>query len=315
LILSVFFPPSYDARGASTKFPALFVVHGGGFILGDPIDTEKWNRTFCDQHGMVVVALNYRKAPRHPFPEPMHDIEVLLLSCLADERDLGMIDQNRVALAGWSAGGHFTMAVAQLETVRDRVRAIIPIYPVLDFATTPQTKQRRCRRKPELGGSRGQAEDMVMTLAGLFNWSYHPVGQDLRDPLISPAWTTPERLPGCILMIGVELDSLAHEAWSTICRFAGRKVPEKEECVGSQRVWPKGELVLDDERYYFDEKKEDGRRYTWLLVPDSVHGFDQLLPMHSKDTNLVEDSELKTAKVIDFVGRWLLDGPLNVPRS
>ncbi len=73
---------------------------------------------------MVVVALNYAKAPANPFPGPISDLEALLCSALADS-DLP-IDTDRAALAGWSAGGNLVLAVAQLDTVRSRVKAVVP---------------------------------------------------------------------------------------------------------------------------------------------------------------------------------------------
>lgn len=53
--------------------PLVVMFHGGGFSLGD-LDSEEWNcRAFCAKLGCVVVNVDYRLAPEHPFPTPVND--------------------------------------------------------------------------------------------------------------------------------------------------------------------------------------------------------------------------------------------------
>jgi hypothetical protein len=48
-----------------------------------------------------------------------------------------------------------------------------------------------------------------------------------------------------------------------------------------------------------------------LLVPDTVHGFDQdNIEWLTRDPVLMEDARIKTRKVIGIIGDWLLEGPL-----
>jgi hypothetical protein len=48
----------------------------------------------------------------------------------------------------------------------------------------------------------------------------------------------------------------------------------------------------------------------WLLVPDTVHGFDQsLIGLVARDKVLVEDATIKTEKTMGIIGEWLLEGP------
>ncbi|KAJ6453121.1 Alpha/Beta hydrolase protein [Mycena sanguinolenta] len=306
LPIRVFFPQS--AKPVS-NLPTLFTIHGGGFVIGQSTDNELWNRTFADTHSMIVVALNYAKAPGSPFPGPVYDIEALFVSTLADSSL--PIDSARVALAGWSAGGNLAVAASQLDTVRSRLHAIVPLYPSLDRTVDGVTKARLRRYKPSLGGFRARPRDMLLNASVFFSWCYLPVGQKYRDPLISPLYAPHDVLPKQIFVIACELDFLAHEAWRFASKLAGRMEPGMDEPVGRVDPVGKGELILDDERFHFEAKTADGGNYRWLLVPDAVHGFDEpRISELSRDTAMAEDTAMKREKVISMIGEWLLAGPL-----
>ena len=113
---SIFFPSSYDPTSAAV-LPSLFTVHGGGFCIGHQRDDDEWNRAFADAHGVLVISLNYAKAPAAPFPTAPRDVEALLLAALADASL--PIDRTtdgpttRTAIAGFSAGGNLALAVSR----------------------------------------------------------------------------------------------------------------------------------------------------------------------------------------------------------
>jgi hypothetical protein len=68
-----------------------------------------------------------------------------------------------------------------------------------------------------------------------------------------------------------------------------------------------GEMVLDgDERYAWEDEASGVR---WLLVPDTVHGFDHKIESVVKDEVLMEDARIKTEKTMQIIGEWLLEGP------
>jgi hypothetical protein len=70
-------------------------------------------------------------------------------------------------------------------------------------------------------------------------------------------------------------------------------------------------ITEGDERFSWEKTMDDGSRYKWLLVPDTIHGFDMdNIGFLTRDPACTEDSRIKTPKVIDMVGQWLLDGPL-----
>ncbi|KAK3353782.1 Alpha/Beta hydrolase protein [Lasiosphaeria hispida] len=303
LPVRIYFPKSRP-KNATTRLPVLLTVHGGGFVIGHPRDNDAWNAAFASRHDFLVVALNYAKAPGSPFPAPIYDLEALI-GCVLSDPSLP-IDASRVALAGWSAGGNLSLAVSQLEGVRRRVQAVVPLYPVVDFAVKDHVKTATRRYKKALGGFRANEGDYLMKLGGMFNWAYVSPGQDCHHPLLSPYYAEREALPRNVFLIGAELDMLGQEAWRMACKLAGKKVPDLTDAMGCDEVQVgKGELILDgDERFAFEETVEGGQ-YRWLLVPDTIHGFDQKIDAMVRDPVLMEDAGIKTEKLIDQIGEWL----------
>ncbi len=302
---SIFFPKPQPAT-AGTPYPLLLTIHGGGFVLGDPTDNDGWNAAFASQHTAVVVALNYSKAPAHPYPTALHDLEALIRAVLADpELAPPRVSRERVALLGWSAGGNLALAAAQLPSVRAAVYAVVPVYPVADFSVPREVKARARQYKPVLGGFRARPLDYLFDMMPKFDWAYVCPGQDLRDPLLSPFYAAREALPKRVFMVGCEMDLLGSEAWRMVRRLAGREVPGQEVVIGREEVGVVGELFLGSERFCFEEKGTDGSSYKWLLVPDTVHGFDQRIEVVVQDPVLMEDARAKTKACIKMIGDWL----------
>lgn len=104
----------YRPRGASGDLPGILFVHGGGFCLGD-IDLEHGSVVaLVNAVGAVVVSVDYRLAPEHPYPAGLEDCYAALLHLAA----LDGVDADRLAVHGQSAGGGLAAATALL--ARDR---------------------------------------------------------------------------------------------------------------------------------------------------------------------------------------------------
>jgi acetyl esterase len=120
-----------EADGA---VPTILYFHGGGFVIGDLDTQDDHARLLCRDVEAVVVSVDYRLAPEHPFPAGFED-------CLAATRwvaehiaELGG-DADRIAVSGDSAGGNLAAAVALTATADGgpRLAAQLLLYPGVDF--------------------------------------------------------------------------------------------------------------------------------------------------------------------------------------
>jgi acetyl esterase/lipase len=102
---------------ATPIVPAILYIHGGGFYVGS-IETEHGGSARLAQElGVVVVSVEYRLAPEHPFPAGLEDCYAALV-WLHDQADALGVDPARVAINGGSAGGGLAAGLALL--ARDR---------------------------------------------------------------------------------------------------------------------------------------------------------------------------------------------------
>ncbi len=113
--------------------PAILWLHGGGFIFGTPAQDDALCRRMADDFGAVVVAAQYRLAPKHVFPAALDDAHAALV-WLAARDD---VDPTRIAIAGASAGGGLAAQLALEARERGEVKPAIQVlvYPMLDDRT------------------------------------------------------------------------------------------------------------------------------------------------------------------------------------
>ncbi len=121
----------YRPDGAG-PLPTILLLHGGGFVIGDLDTHDITARTLANGCAAVVVSVAYRLAPEHPFPAAVDDAVAAARHVAAHLAELGGDD--RLAMAGDSAGGNLSAVVAQ--TFRDDGRPLagqLLIYPVTDM--------------------------------------------------------------------------------------------------------------------------------------------------------------------------------------
>jgi acetyl esterase/lipase len=88
-------------------------IHGGGWSIGD-LDTYDGDaRNHAVGAGAVVVSVDYRLAPEHPYPAAVEDAWAATQWVAAHAGELGA-DPDRLAVVGDSAGGNLAAVVAQL---------------------------------------------------------------------------------------------------------------------------------------------------------------------------------------------------------
>jgi acetyl esterase/lipase len=126
----------YQRRDRDRLSGALLWIHGGGMILGSPEQDDPWLSLLADELGILVVNVDYRLAPEHPYPAALDDA-MAVLTWLHDAADELGVDPVRVAVGGVSAGGGLAAAAA----LRARDEGGPPLcfqllnYPMLDDRT------------------------------------------------------------------------------------------------------------------------------------------------------------------------------------
>jgi triacylglycerol lipase len=124
---------SRPADPSDTPRPALYWIHGGGYVIGAAAMNTALMESFVAELGCVTVSVDYRLAPETPHPGPIEDCYAGLRWLHDKATDLG-VDPARVVIAGESAGAGLAAALAVL--VRDRagtpIVAQLLVYPMLD---------------------------------------------------------------------------------------------------------------------------------------------------------------------------------------
>ncbi|ELP64665.1 alpha/beta hydrolase [Streptomyces turgidiscabies] len=105
------------APSTDGPLPVIYHVHGGGMVLGNNRVGVDGPLRWAKELGAVVVSVEYRLAPEHPYPAPIDDVYAGLLWTAGHAAEIGA-DPERIVIAGASAGGGLTAALALL--LRDR---------------------------------------------------------------------------------------------------------------------------------------------------------------------------------------------------
>ena len=116
--------------------PGFLWIHGGGYVVGDLELDDPLCRQLTLAGECVVVSVNYRLAPEHPYPIPLEDCYVAL-KWMAAQDEL-QIDQFRICVGGASAGGGLSAALALLARDRGEIKLAwqLLLYPMIDDRNT-----------------------------------------------------------------------------------------------------------------------------------------------------------------------------------
>lgn len=99
--------------GGAGPFPAVLVVHGGGWEAGRTRQDMERIAAALAGRGFVAVNVSYRLAPAYRFPAPVHDLQQAVRWLRANAARW-QVDPSRVGAWGYSAGGHLVAMLATL---------------------------------------------------------------------------------------------------------------------------------------------------------------------------------------------------------
>jgi acetyl esterase len=107
----------YRPDGDTPARGVVLYLHGGGFVAGSAQDYDGVCSALCAQSGCMLVQVDYRLAPEHPFPAAVDDAYAALCWVAGHAAELGA-DARQLIVAGDSAGGNLAAVTALL--ARDR---------------------------------------------------------------------------------------------------------------------------------------------------------------------------------------------------
>lgn len=195
--------------GGGENLPVVFNVHGGAWVGGDALLLDTQSQEMADRLGCFVVNINYIKADVKPFPYAQYEVRDTVLYFVRHAQEYG-IDTSKLALMGYSAGGHLCACAAQLLSEEGvQLSCQVLCYPFLDF-TFGQDEQNELK---------GSVEDV--------NTIFFPT-LSKTDSLVSPGLLPDEQLkkvaPAIIITCGQDVLKPQADAYEIRLKAAGVKV-------------------------------------------------------------------------------------------
>ena len=117
-------------------FPVIVYYHGGGWTIGSIESHDPVTRRLASESESIVVSVDYRLAPEHPFPAAVEDSLAAFEWVVANAAELGGIP-SKIAVAGDSAGGN----LAAVAAIYARDNNLPLAYQVLIYPTVDQRQE------------------------------------------------------------------------------------------------------------------------------------------------------------------------------
>jgi acetyl esterase len=201
-------------RPAAQATALVLYLHGGGFVFGDLETHDRACRRLADRSGVPVLALDYRRAPEHPWPAAVDDA-VAALRWIASQPPELQIAPAAVAIAGDSAGG--TIAALACLRLRDEAPEMLPRVQLLIYANTDLGNSGASMRE------KGHGFGLDVADIEWFNSQWVPEPAMLTDPRVSPLFAPDLTGLPTAFVITAEHDPLRDqgEAYAAHLREAG----------------------------------------------------------------------------------------------
>jgi acetyl esterase len=210
----------YRHKAKSGPQPCIVYLHGGGFIKGDLDSSDSVAWGFADETGAMVVSVDYRLAPEHPWPAGFDD-GYDALAWIADNAATFGVDKDRIIVAGDSAGGRYTACICM--KARDANGPKIAAQVMLYTSAGPAERSRS--REDFASGYGLTAADSVMFRKALF-----PTDKYDNDPIVWPLKAADvSNLPPALIH-SAEIDPIRDDgrAYAAKLILAGNRVTYRE---------------------------------------------------------------------------------------
>ncbi len=210
----------YRRFGTTDSVPAIVYLHGGGWVVGDLDTHDPSCRLLAEESDCLVVSVDYRLAPEHPFPAAVDDA-VAAYRWVHDRADELGVEPGRVGVMGDSAGGNLAAVVAQVTRDTDvpPPTAQCLVYPATDLLMREPSHQLF-------------AEGFFLTKPSMdwYRAQYLPDEADRDSPLASPLEATDLAGICPALVVTAGFDPLRDEGRRYAERLADAGAPVRYRC-------------------------------------------------------------------------------------
>ncbi|MDT9182509.1 alpha/beta hydrolase [Limnospira sp. PMC 289.06] len=209
----------YTPKG-NQPFPVLVYFHSGGYVIGNLDMVDSICRSLANGAECVVVSVDYRLAPEHPFPAAIED-GLTATEWVFNQAKTYNWDSDRIAVGGESAGGNLAAVVA----LKRRDKKLAPlVYQLLIYPITQVEIDSESRRL--FAENYFLRTDDIRHLCSF----YITNPADKNNPYASPLLAEDlSNLPPA-LIITAELDPLRDEGQAYGDRLQKAGVPVKISC-------------------------------------------------------------------------------------
>lgn len=195
-------------------FPVVVYIHGGGWVIADLDVYDSSPRALANAVPAVVVSVEYRKAPEHPFPASVQDVHAAWRWTVMHAAEING-DPTRIAIAGESAGGNMATVVAMMARDNGEQMPVhqLLVYPVTDFKTNTPSYMEYADAKP-------LNRDMMIWFAD----QVIPNLADRTNPYAAPLYGDLADMPPATVILA-EIDPLRSEGEAYVERLRAAGVP------------------------------------------------------------------------------------------
>jgi len=186
-------------------FPVFVFFHGGGFIYGDLETHDPMCRIICDHTHHIVIAVEYRLAPEHPFPAAPNDA-YFATKWISEHASKWNGDASRLTVGGDSAGGNLSAVVALMSKEKGgpEISKQVLLYPTTDMRAGEK------HRYPSYEKN-GEGYFLTRQTMGLFSKLYLQNPDNANSSYASPMVATDVSGLPPALIITAEYDPLRDE--------------------------------------------------------------------------------------------------------
>ncbi|HKK62435.1 MAG TPA: alpha/beta hydrolase, partial [Bacteroidales bacterium] len=228
--LRIYYP---NRKSVNSPTPVIMFIHGGGFVFGSIEEYDMAVKKFAKVTGYIIVSINYRLAPEHPFPAALNDAEQALSWITSNMEFIGGKGK-KICVMGDSAGANLATVIALKNRNEDKNQVLCQIlyYP----PTTFEEKVFPSRRYFLLDTTRTYllSEEFVRKSKE----SYIPPEISVSNPYVSPLKANLEKKLPPVLIMNAQIDPLR-----------------------------------DDGRLYAEKLEKAGQNVTYIEYPGILHGF------------------------------------------